>query len=216
VFAGDWSTELSPGAALLVLAAAVGLGYALGTVVVQITYESFAARMRDQARAQHLRTLTKSKLRPSDEAAETDGVVRLLDLAYTWALPDPDRRWLRPRVRENLLGSRDDVELLADLARAIASPDVLREAEYRRANRQLFLGILPCVPLAAVAACATVIDSGILADVVIVIIALVVGLAGPYFLFKGAWYQEKTIERLLLNVVFLQASGLTASKRNQA
>lgn len=209
VFRSPWASELSSGAGFLVLAAAVGAGYAIGALVVQITYDLFAARMRDQARAEHLQTLGEFKLQtprgPIDPLA-----AELLECAHTWADPDDRRvrRWLRPRVTQKDVEAGKAAVLAADLARATASADVMREVEYRRANRQVFLGVLPSVPIGAVAACVTVWDSGLAANLATAAAATVSIVAGPYLALKGAWYQEERSEQLLLNVVFLRASGI--------
>jgi hypothetical protein len=203
VFANEWLETLSTGAGLLILAAAVGIGYAIGILLVQITYDVFGARMRDQGRARHLKDLRELEVQLPE--GQPPYLTALFACAHKWAIPEErkGRTWLWPSVDVRCESRAIAVELLGDLARDRASVEVMREVEYRRANRQLFLGVLPSVPVAAAAACVTVIHTSLAADLVAAALALVGGVVGPLLLIRGACFQEKTIERLLLNVAHL-------------
>jgi len=195
VWPAHWFQSLSAGGALVILALGLGASYVVGAVLVQLTYEWIACHMRSYERAQLFGDNTPEKL----EDLATGPWLSKKDVASLRAVRSVNQReslkWLPHRV------STDTPEWAAaakviDLGRSFASDEVMREVEYRRSNRQVFLGVMPALLLAGLAAAVTLIGSGALTTVVGVL-APAAALLAVYHLFRGAWYQEQRGEQLL-------------------
>lgn len=95
------------------------------------------------------------------------------------------------------------IETLTSIAWAEAGPEVIREVEYRRSNRQLFLGCMPSVGALATASSLVAVDR--LPWPQALCCALVSGTIA-WLAFRGlkgaARYQDQLMARLLLDAAF--------------
>ena len=242
VFEGPW-LQVSAGGGVLILAGLVGAGYVVGAIVTQLTFDAFVQGMRHGVRERHADTLAQLAQaldRPGDNALLRHaalGPVTPLDGAATAPAADRDSGTIRPnapsRIRSAfrrawrlywgvgkppapLTTTQVARDLVSQAARALATDETMRELEYRRSNRQVFLGAMPAVVVSTVAACLTFIGSGLQATIVTVLLAPGLGIGGTRHLLAAARFQEQYIVTLDQNVLSMHDLGvLPQEKRPQ-
>jgi len=191
-----WATGgVSSAEAVLLLAAAVGVAYALGAVIVQLTFDRHIlperGGMRD-ARITSLRELDE-QLHLGPEKATATG--RLHEALWGKTIP------LNPTTRDAAM------TLAVTAGQAAAGGEVAREYEYHRAYRQLFLGVRPALwvfALAVPVAMASLHAALALTGVISV-------LSARYFakrLLTAALWQDEKAQQLLVDMAFIRGSAL--------
>jgi hypothetical protein len=116
------------------------------------------------------------------------------------------RRVFRPPTWNNPR-QKDFLDLALTIGRASAAPELAREYEYRRANRQIFVGMLPSVLIAAgAAASAEARARGISGweTCGMLIATAVAAIATVNILYRSARYQEKISQAVILDSAFLE------------
>jgi hypothetical protein len=199
-------TDISAGVAVLMLTAVIAVSYVVGAVVVQRTFEAFIgptppnlkARDRDQQGARVHRRL--------EEVASLRSAMHDLDLerGYVKQLLEPVLRNPEDDIKALLPESK--AELLFGLGFAAATSDVAREIEYRRGNRQLFLGVIPSLWTASVAGVVFAIGRSPWWMWLITFASVGVGLLATRVLLRGAGYQEQLVQRHLLRSAVLSCT----------
>ncbi len=168
----------------------IGGTYVAGALAVQLTFDWGTQQMIKTVRARHwteLRALDKALL-VKDEAPPNDHVLARY-LFCEPPLPGIDERDVTAQLRE----------VAISCGRRHAGSESMKEFDYRRSNRQIFMGLYPSV---AVAAFAVLLLSPELGWWTAVLAPLALGLIG--LLLQAARYQEKAAQGLLIHTVFLQ------------
>lgn len=93
--------------------------------------------------------------------------------------------------------------LVLSLGRQLATDDVTREYEYRRSNRQVFVGVLPAVLVLIAAGLINPFSSVSWHEWTIRALVLLAGLLLMGILISSASYQEKVSQAQLLDTAFL-------------
>lgn len=178
------------GGAAFVVGALIGMSYLAGIAVVQATFYFPTARIIMRVRKRHLATLQAiygnsrhGCSRPDDMCAV---LAKLFNPASGMGVEDPE------------------FKLAISIGRDSMSAQTAAEIDYRRSNRQIFVGTLPGYLLAggaAVVQCCTTLQPLILAIPASVLAAA--ALAPVYWiLYTGAVYQEEVSQAALLDVAF--------------
>jgi hypothetical protein len=187
----------------------IAAAYVVGIVVVQMTFfiptESLIARTR-RSRFKELRELEE---RVHNEKLErifptADAQALLLEKAFS---EEAIYGTKLSRLRKGGHKDQDMVikhaqVLAVTIGRAYAPAHLTDEYKYRRANRQVFVGILPSVIVGAVAGGLAVGPSWWLTPIVVIFpVAL-------YMLWLSAKYQEEVAQSIILDVAFLRRWGI--------
>jgi len=90
--------------------------------------------------------------------------------------------------------------LALTIGRSLASPEVTEEYKYRRANRQIFVGMLPAGVAAGLASTIALGHHSMLWAPVMVVLTIV----GLCVLWQSAAYQERIAQSLIVDVAFLE------------
>lgn len=193
-----WAHSVSSGAALLVLALALGASYVIGALLVQLTYDLIAKHMRNYQRAL---LLALPATCPLLRLLVSEGHLTQEQATAARAIESPERRQRMQWIPKSVVATGDGwqaVAMLIELGRSCATSDVIREVEYRRSNRQVFLGVIPALLIGGIAAAVMLISAGP-AETIVGALAPLVALLCSYQLLKGAWYQEERGEELLMH-----------------
>jgi len=109
--------------------------------------------------------------------------------------------YIRKLTRQATAPSAEET-LVLSIARQLAPDAVIREYEYRRSNRQVFVGVLPAFVMAIAAAAVNPWSSqGGIQDAC-ELAAVLVGLVMIYALCASANYQERVAQSQLLDTAF--------------
>lgn len=181
----------STGSAIIFTALFFGAAFAVGALIVQVTYEWPGKRLQARARIRALEII--------GQAAEAgpDPVVTCGQLG--WVVSG-----LFPSAPAGKLSNSAALDLTLTAGWLRMSSDAAREVEYRRSNRQIFLGLLPAVGAALVAANLAVWQGHRFwqAAVAAVIVTCAAGW-GVKLAVDGARYQEERIAMLLVESALL-------------
>ena len=193
---GRWSAlDVTPGQGLLLLALALGAASLVGAVVVQVSFDVIGSRLRCEAVRHHLEGAFALEGRDPARAAprETSGPPTLDDLLL--------------RAHRSLRNGHPDVtdraalQTVLSLGWSLLTPELAGEVEYRRSNRQVFLGVLPSLWLVVAAGAIAAHPSGIGLACLDTVIAVATAAAGTMALLRGARYQEHRAQGLLIDAV---------------
>jgi hypothetical protein len=98
--------------------------------------------------------------------------------------------------------------VLGSLGWSRLSPDAAREVEYRRSNRQIFLGLLPAVIVGWAAATMSVLGGhASWTAAPLVVLLAVIAYIGVGLSYVGAHYQEECIARQLVTAALLRGDA---------
>jgi hypothetical protein len=197
--------------AVVAIAILIGLSFVVGIIVVQVTFffpTEGLIYVRRQVRIRELRGLDAelrkqyeprcgshyailAKLfRQIEEPARVNGPYREFAAFYFQRL-----------ARRTAAGSGEE-SLVLSIGRQLAPEAVIREYEYRRSNRQVFVGVLPAFVMAVVAAAVNPWSSRGGVQDACELAAILVGLAVIYALCASANYQERVAQAQLLDTAF--------------
>jgi hypothetical protein len=198
--------------AILFVALFLAAAFVVGALVVQLTFEFPGRLLRDAAYCWLFDE--REKLRkpsdPQDPPQERLGVGSLLKAAQN---PEPKNRKRLPeafRLGWWKVGQLDQSPArlaLADIGWMRLTPDVAREVEYRRSNRQIFLGIAPALVLGGLAAFFGSLSrphASLGWRIAEAVVAAAVTYVAAGLAFIGALYQEKVIASFLLDAALLR------------
>ncbi len=217
----DWlglDPRRSGGAAILFTALVLGAAFGVGALLVQLTFESPGRAMIFRARERAVRRLIRAS---ADSRADEDcgQVARFASLAVKIEPPTRSpmaallanllKPWLWGRERDErpdaALNQHDAMDLLVVAGWLRIGAEAAREVEYRRSNRQIFLGLLPAVVVGVLAAWTALLRGNPwLLTVGLVAVVGVVALVGAKLAYAAAEYQEERIADLLLGAALLQ------------
>jgi hypothetical protein len=204
----------------LALAVAIGLAYLAGVLIVQVSFWRPTVPLIENIRQSRLKELRDLRER-IEKTPDADAAYRvILEMAFA-----PREYDLAPiqRSAARRLGLKRvfplnlpqpqahlrNVETLAlTIGRSFGNDELGREYEYRRSNRQIFIGVLPSVALAGVAATLEWWEQPWGPIVPFAVLPLL------FVLWRSARYQEKVAQSLLLDRAFVelwaQATDLVA------
>jgi hypothetical protein len=184
-FAG-WLAGLLRGVdAPVLIVVLIGGTYVAGALVVQLTFDWGTQQMIIRVRERHwtdLRDLDKALLAEGETSPSEDILARYLFCEPS--MPDVEAQLRDVAISR---GRRD------------AGSESMKEFDYRRSNRQIFMGLWPSVAVAALAVLLLMPELGwwavMLAALAMVTLKLLV---------QAANYQERAAQGLLLHTVFLR------------
>lgn len=218
VFEGAW-LDLSAGSAILILAALIAVGYIVGAAVTQLMFNAFVSTLRKGIRERHTRALDQLV-----EALELNADIRLMHhgaitelAASSSSATDGGRLGRAWRMYWGSSDPNDDADitthqiardLVSHLGRRLANDEMMRELEYRRSNRQVFLGAIPAVLIGSAAACVTFLGAGFQATAATIVLVPAIGIGGTRHLIAAAGFQERHIVMLDQNTLFIHAAAL--------
>jgi hypothetical protein len=184
-FAG-WLAGLLRGIdAPVLIVVLIGGTYVAGALVVQLTFDWGTQQMITRVRERHwagLRELDAALLTKGETSPSDDILARYLFCEPP--LPDVDAQLRDVAISR---GRRD------------AGSESMKEFDYRRSNRQIFMGLCPSVAVAALAVLLLIPELGLWA-----VLLTALTLLTFWLLVQAANYQEKAAQGLLLHTVFLQ------------
>jgi hypothetical protein len=199
------------GTAAVAITILIGLAFVVGIIVVQVTFffpTEGLIHVRRRKRLCELRSLDH-KLRQQYEPSSAD---HLVVLTKVFSAPEPASRHGSFREFINFYVSKlskhtdsltTDESLVLNIGRQLAPDTVIREYEYRRSNRQIFVGILPAFVITTIA---SIVNPWSSREVVQVtwtwIIIIIIGAGMIYALFASANYQERVAKAQLLDTAF--------------
>lgn len=198
------------GTAVAGIAVLVGLAFVVGIIVVQVTFffpTEGLIHVRRRKRIRELRSLD-AELRERHEA-NRESHYTILEKAFRQAgelsndqsFHEFSRFYFRKFTRRPVALSAEE-SLLFSIGRQLAADSVIREYEYRRSNRQVFVGVLPAFIIAVAAAVINPWSSQRGIQDICEVAAVLVGLAIVYALCASANYQERVAQAQLLDTAF--------------
>ena len=208
----------STGAAILFTALFLGASFGVGALLVQLTFEIPGRAMIFRARERAVHRLIRASAdgRDHDDCGQ---IARFAFLATGIDLPSQSpmatllgdllKPWCWGRERDarldDELDPRDAMDLLVVAGWLRIAAEAAREVEYRRSNRQIFLGLLPAVVVGVLAAWTALLRGNPWAFTVgLMAVVGVVALVGAKLAYGAAEYQEERIADLLLGAALLQ------------
>jgi uncharacterized membrane protein len=217
----DWlglDPRRSTAEVILFTALFFGAAFAVGALLVQLTFEKPGRAMIFRARK---RTLQRLIRRSSDCRADEDcgQIARFAVMAVEVTPPtqspisallsnllmpwgwgrEPDQQPHSPSEK------RDAMDLLVVAGWLRIGAEAAREVEYRRSNRQIFLGLLPGVIVGVVAAWMALLRGfPCLFTIVLLSIVALIAVIGAKLAYAAAEYQEERVADLLLCAALLQ------------
>jgi len=216
----DWlglDPRRSTGAAILFTAFFLGVAFAVGALLVQLTFEIPGRAMIFRARERTVHRLIRAS---EDGRADEDcgQIARFAGRAVGISPPNQSPMaallenlfkpwgWGRERdQRRHGLDEHDAMNLLVIAGWLRIGAEAAREVEYRRSNRQIFLGLLPAVVVSVFAAWTALLRGNPwLSTVGLLAVVGVVALVGAKLAYAAAEYQEERIADLLLGAALLQ------------
>lgn len=195
----------------------IAAAYVFGIVVVQLTFFIPTESLMTKTRSSRLNDLHKldkhiykdkcingkvHKESSQPDATATDITTTLLETAFkNEAQYKTKLRQWRHKDKPNA-EIRHAQTLALTIGRAYAPAQLTAEYNYRRANRQVFVGMLPSVAMGALAGFIAVGPSLWLIPLVIVSSAVL------FILWLSAKYQEEVAQSILLDIAFLRRWGI--------
>jgi hypothetical protein len=200
----------SSGVAVVAIAILIGLAFIVGIIVVQITFfipTEGLIHVRRQRRLCELRCLDR-ELRKQYEP-RCDSHLTILTKVFKESRTTFEHGsfvefvlfYLRKIFRRPIPLSTDE-SLMLNIGRQLAPDAVIREYEYRRSNRQIFVGVLPAFAIVVSAAIVNPWSSQARIQDIIEFAAAIIGLAMISALFASANYQERVAQAQLLDTAF--------------
>lgn len=226
-------SDLAPGSALLFLGILIAVGYVVGLIVVQATFFYPTKRLITQVRDQRFRQLGGAFGRwdhanstprgprvalmrqaltgptPSRPESNLSSAVKAASLAaikpWGWLWRRLGQRLAPPDELSDVQETRTARSLLLTLGRAEASETVVGEYEYRRSNRQMFVGLLPGIWIlfAAGVRHSLAAEAKWWAHAALLLACLIAAIMATGIAISSAIYQEKVAQAVLLDTAYL-------------
>jgi hypothetical protein len=208
--------DASSGVGLLAIGLLLGAAYVLGALVVQLTIHYPTRAMVETIRDERFNELVDLGAVVARGSAVTNPTAVSLRPAFTRRSGSPvqsPRRQVWPRLTGPAVAShelRHARSLALSHARVTAGTDLVREYEYRRSNRQVCMGLIPAVLLAAVAASVWPSitlrfgEHGARSGTALLLYAVAIAAVFVMvpLLYLGGRYQEKIAQSLLIDSAF--------------
>jgi hypothetical protein len=198
------------GTAAVAITILIGLAFVVGIIVVQVTFffpTEGLIHVRRRKRLCELRSLDH-KLRQQYEPSSAG---HLVVLTKVFSTPEPASQhgsfrefinfyvWKLFKHTDSLT---TDESLVLNIGRQLAPDTVIREYEYRRSNRQIFVGILPAFVITIIASIVNPWSSREVVQVTWTWVIIIIGTGMIYALFASANYQERVAQAQLLDTAF--------------
>lgn len=187
-YSEKWSTTLT-------LVFLVGLSYVVGIAITQITFFYPTRKIVANVRERHLadlRSIFEGTCHQCTRSGDDADLCKILTRVFDSGI---DRQRISRELRFAL-----------GVGRESASPQAMAEYDYRRSNRQIFVGILPSYILLGISTlvlCAVKVDPFPLGIIVSMPVAAILILSHRFF-YRSAEYQEEIAQAILLDAAFLQ------------
>jgi hypothetical protein len=203
----------SSGAAVVAVAFLIGIAFILGILVVQITFFFPTEGMIYVRRKKLFRELCNfdADLRKGSYEPCGESNSALLASAFNRNPGRPMKfEFLRAFTRFYIgkLSGRPSQpsageSIALSIGRQIAHETIIREYEYRRSNRQVFIGVLPAFIIAVTAAVINPWSSRQEVQDIISAAAITIGIIVVLIIFASANYQERVAQAQLLDIAFV-------------